>query len=100
LRRRWSLKGREKMGFSLPPASQARRDSALFEKMKCISFIAAVGNLEKSCECFSLRNTHQTLAVEAPDAEVVCPVCCGARVKHRMVRIGRRGAPVHESGAI
>jgi len=42
LRRRWSLKGRED-----------GRDSALFEKMKCIFSIALVGNLEKSRECFS-----------------------------------------------
>ena len=40
LRRRWSLKGRERMGSSL--------DSALFEKMKCIFSIAPVGNLEKA----------------------------------------------------
>ena len=75
------MKGRERMGSSL----QARRDSALFEKMKCIFSIAPVGNLEKSRECSSLRNTHWTLDVEAPDAEVVRPVCCGARVKHRML---------------
>ena len=36
LRRRWSLKGRERMG------------SALSEKMKCIFSIAPVGHLEKS----------------------------------------------------
>ena len=35
LRRRWSLKSRERMGSS---------DSALFEKMKCIFSIAPVGN--------------------------------------------------------
>ena len=34
LRRRWSLKGRERMGFGA------------FEKMKCIFSIAPVGNLE------------------------------------------------------
>ena len=50
LRRRWSLKGRERMGFGA------------FEKMKCIFSIAPVGSLEKSRECFSLRNTHWTLA--------------------------------------
>ena len=44
LRRRWSLKCRER-----------RRDSALFEKMKCIFSIAPVGNLEKSRECFWRR---------------------------------------------
>jgi len=43
LRRRWSLKGRERMGSSLPPAELARRDSALFKKMKCIFSIAPVG---------------------------------------------------------
>ena len=47
--------GRERMGSSLPLAELARRDSALFEKMKCIFSIAPVGNLEKSRECFSLR---------------------------------------------
>ena len=44
------------------------RDSALFQKMKCIFSIAPVGILEKSWECFSLRNTHRTQCVEAPDA--------------------------------
>ena len=76
LRRRWSLKGRERMGSSLPPAELARRDSALFEKMKCIFSIAPVGNLEKSRECFSLRNTHRTLSAEAPDAGPERPVWC------------------------
>ena len=37
------MKGRERMGSSLPPAEQARRDSALFEKIKCIFSIAPVG---------------------------------------------------------
>jgi len=54
LRRRWSLKSRERMGSSLPLVELARRDSALFEKMKCIFSIAPVGKLEKSRECFSL----------------------------------------------
>jgi len=100
LRRRWSLKGRERMGSSLPPAELARRDSALFEKMKCIFSIASVGNLKKSREYSSLRNTHRTLAVEAPDAKALRPVCCAARVKHRTVLTGRRVTPVHASGAI
>jgi len=39
-----------------------------FEKMKCIFSIALVGSLEKSQECFSLRNIHQTQCTEAPDA--------------------------------
>jgi len=56
------------VGFSLPPAELARRDSAIFEKMKCIFSIAPVGNLEKSRECFSVGNTHRTLCAEAPDA--------------------------------
>ena len=88
------------MGSSLPPAELARQDSALFEKMKCIFSIAPVGNLDKSRECSSLRNTHRTLPFEAPDAEAERPVCCGARVKHRTVNTGRWGAPVHESGAL
>ena len=62
------------MGSSLPPTELARRDSALFEKIKCIFSIAPVGSLDKSRECF----THQTLAVEAPDAEPTHPVYCGA----------------------
>jgi len=74
LRRRWSLKGRERMGSSLPPAELARRDSVLFEKMKYIFYIAPVGNSEKSREYFSLRNTHRTLAQDAPDAELARPV--------------------------
>ena len=56
--------------------------------------------MEKSWECFLLRNTHWTLAVEAPDAEAVRLVCCGARVKHRTVSTGRRVAPVSVSSAI
>jgi len=67
--RRWSLKGRERMG-----SSQARRESTLFEKIKCISSIAPVGKLDKSRECFSLRNTHRTLASGAPDADSERPV--------------------------
>jgi len=78
LRRRWSLKGRERMGSSLPPVELTRWDSVLFEKMKCIFSIAPVANLEKSRKCFSLRNTHRTLAAEAPDAEPTRLMCCGA----------------------
>ena len=68
MRRKWSLKGRERMGSSLPPAELARRDSVLFEKLKCIFSIAPVGVLEKSREYFSVGNTHRTLCAEAPDA--------------------------------
>jgi len=50
-------------------------DLALLEKMKCIFSIALVENLEKSQECFSLKNTHRTLVVEAPDAMSVRLVC-------------------------
>ena len=42
----------------------------------------------------------RTLAVEAPDAEAMRPVRCGARVKHRTVLTGRRVTPVPVSGAI
>jgi len=74
LRRRWSLKGKERMGL------------ALFDKMKCIFSIAPVGTLDKSRECFSLRNTHRTLASGAPDAEserLVHTLLGPARVRHR-----------------
>jgi len=70
------LKGRERMGSSLPPASQARRDSALFEKMKCIFSIAPVENLEKSREYFLLRNTHRTLA-QKHRTLCLCVRCAG-----------------------
>ena len=35
-----------------------------------------MGNLEKSRECSSLRNTHRTLVVVAPDAGPERPVWC------------------------
>jgi len=47
-----------------------------FEKIKCIFSIAPVGSLEKSRECFSLRNTHRTLVLAAPDAGPERPVWC------------------------
>jgi len=47
-----------------------------FEKIKCIFSIAPVGNLEKSRECSSLRNTHRTLVVVAPDAGPERQVWC------------------------
>ena len=93
------FEGYREDGF-LSPSRRARRDSALFEKMMCISSIAPVGILEKSRECSSLTNTYRTLAIEAPDAEAVRPVCCGAKVKHRTVNTERRVTPVHASGAI
>jgi len=85
------LKGRERMGSSLPPAELA--------KMKCIFFSTTpVGRFEKSRECFSPN--------AAPDAEplslrVRCAVVLGsARVKHRTLNTRRRATPVHASGAI
>jgi len=80
LRRRWSLKGRERMGSSLPPADLARQDSALFKKMKFIFSIAPVGNLEKS------RESHRTLARRhrTQCLHVRCAICFKAvRVRHR-----------------
>jgi len=61
LRRRWSLKGRERMGSSLPPAELARRYSALFEKMKCTFSIAPVGKFGEVAGVF-LAEKH------SPDA--------------------------------
>ena len=85
LERRWSL----------------NVDSALFKKMKCISSIAPVGKLDKSRECFSLKNTHRTLTSRAPDAESEHPVLimpCSARVRHWTLGTGRRlEHPVFES---
>jgi len=65
LRRRWSLKCRERMG------------PALFEKMKCIFFIAPVGNLEKS----------RTL--DAESERPVQTVPGPARVRHQTIGTGR-----------
>ena len=56
--------------------------------------------MEKSWECSLLRNTHRTLAVEAPDAEAVRLVCYVARIKHQTVLTGRRVTPILASGAI
>ena len=39
-------------------------------------FYCAGGNFGEVAEGFSLRNTHRTLAAEAPDAISVRPVCC------------------------
>jgi len=52
-----------------------------FEKMKYIFSIALVECLEKSPDCFSLKNTHRTLWPQAPDAEPMRPVCCQSLVK-------------------
>ena len=69
MRRRWSLKSRERMG------------SVLFEKMKCLFSVAPVEKLEKS------REKHSPDAgPEAPDAVPVGPVCRqsdSVRVRHR-----------------
>jgi len=62
-------------------------------------FYCAGGKFGEVAEVFLTEN-HRTLAVEAPDAEAVRPVCCGARVKHRTVNTGRRVAPVRASGAV
>ena len=54
-------------------------------------------SLEKLRECFWLRNTHQTLAAEAPDAEPTRPVCCqcltvlGLGTAHRLNPAGASG---------
>ena len=49
--------------------------------------------MDKSRECFSMRNTHRTLASGAPDAESERPVQTvpgPARVRHRTLGTGRR----------
>jgi len=58
------------------PRVERRVGFDAFEKIKCIFSIAPVGNLEKSWKCFSLRNTHRTLVLAAPDAGLERPVWC------------------------
>jgi len=48
----------------------------VFEKITCIFSIAPMGSLEKSREYFSLRNTHRTQVLAAPDAASARPVRC------------------------
>ena len=55
---------------------RVERNVGAFEKIKCIFSIALVGNLEKSRECFLLRNTHRTMVLAAPDAGPERPVWC------------------------
>ena len=54
------MKGREGLGSSLPLAELGRRDSTLFEKMKCIFSIAPVGNFEKLRETLTERRPGGT----------------------------------------
>jgi len=75
LRKRWRLKGREGFGFLSPSCRACETGFGAFEKMKCIFYIAPVESLEKSLDFFSLKNTHRTLYLQAPDAEPVRPVC-------------------------
>jgi len=56
LRRRWSLKGKERFGFLSPSHRAYEAGFDDFEKMKCIFSIAPVESLEKSWECFSLQD--------------------------------------------
>jgi len=51
-----------------------------FEKIKCLFSIAPMGNLEKLREYFSLRNTHRTLVLAAPDAGPERPCVALAQV--------------------
>jgi len=62
-------------GGGVPKVERGGVPSA-FEKIKCIFSIAPVGNLEKLRECFSLKNTHLTLVLAAPDAGPERPVWC------------------------
>ena len=62
------MKGRERVGSYCAGV-----------KIKCIFSIALVGNLENSRECSSQRNTHRTVAIEAPELRlsVRCAVVLG-----------------------
>ena len=59
-------------------------------------------SLEKSWECFSLRNTHRTLTAEASDNEPTRSVCCqvpgSVRVRHRTLGTGHGLNPIGVSG--
>jgi len=95
------LKDREELGSSLPPIELAKM-KCIFEKMKCIFSIAPMGNLQKSWECFLLRNTHRTLAQRQrmQCLRVRCAVYFKVvRVRHRTLSIRRRSNPVGVSGA-
>jgi len=100
LRRRWSLKGREEFGILSPSRRACEAGFGAFEKMKCIFSIAPMESLEKSSECFSLKNTHQTLWPQAPDAKPVTGVLSVSgivRVEHQTLSAGR-GLDVLASG--
>ena len=56
------------MGSSLPPAEFARRDSALFEKMKCIFFYCVCGNFGEVAGVFLAEEHSPDAGSEAPDA--------------------------------
>jgi len=93
------------VGSSLPLAELARRDSALLRKLSAYFLLRRWEFLEKSRECFSLKNTHRTLASGAPDAESERPVQAvpgPARVRHRTLApnagTGRWAVTVRASG--
>ena len=69
LQRRWSLRGREGFGILSPSRELGRRDSTLSRKWKTYFPLCQRKVLAKLRECFSLRNTHQTLGQTALDAE-------------------------------
>ena len=74
------------MGSSLPPAELARRDSALFEKMKCIFSIAPEENFGVVAGVFLAEEHSPDAGSEAPDAVSERPVCRlpdSVRVRHR-----------------
>jgi len=84
LRRRWSLKGRERMG------------SALFEKMECIFSIAPMGNLDKSQECSPDASRGGTRRCVCASGVLSVPGSVG--VRHRTPGTGRGLDPVCASG--
>jgi len=56
------VEGYRGVGFLSPSRRVCEAGFNAFEKVKCLVYIAPVGSLEKSRECFSLRDTHWTLA--------------------------------------
>jgi len=82
------LKGRERMGSSLPPAELARWDSALFEKMKCIFSIAPVGGsgvLSSVAECTGCTIVSPVLSVRC--AGVLVTLSAHESGEHRTLRV-------------
>ena len=88
------MKGRERMGSSLPPTKLATQDSSLFLENEVHIFYCAGGNFFGEVAGVFLAEEHSPDAgSEAPDAVPERPVCRlpgSARVRHRTPGTGRK----------